>query len=89
MISAPSYRSFLLRLWREPALAGESWRGEIEYIQSGTVVAITSLEEAFHLIRRAADTERASPSEPGAPPSPPAWPVDPDPSSQQAEGNRA
>ena len=53
----PSYRSFLVRLWREPGIVGERWCGEIEFIQSGAVVSVTSLEEAFHLIRHAADTD--------------------------------
>lgn len=48
----PSYRSLLVRFWREPDGPGEMWRGEVEHIQSGIVVAVASLEEALALIRR-------------------------------------
>ena len=53
-----SYRSFLIRLWREPGVANDPWRGEVEHIQSGVVVAVFSIEEALSLIRKtAADDE--------------------------------
>ncbi len=54
MMDDPSYRSFLVRLWREPGTAGDTWRGEVEHIQSGAVVAVSSLEEAFSLMQRTA-----------------------------------
>lgn len=50
MIETASYRSFLVRLWREPGVEGDAWRGEVEYIQSGMVVAVASLEEALDVI---------------------------------------
>ena len=53
MIGNASYRSFLVRLWREPGAEGDAWRGEVEHIQSGGVVAVVSLEAALRLIRRA------------------------------------
>jgi len=49
-----SYRSFLIRLWCEPAVADDPWRGEVEHIQSGVVVAVFSIEEALSLIRQTA-----------------------------------
>lgn len=49
----PSYRSFLVRLWREPGAVGDAWRGEVEHIQSGVVIVVASLEEALGVIRRA------------------------------------
>ena len=49
-----SYRSFLIRLWREPGVADDPWRGEVEHIQSGVVVAVFSIEEALSLIRKTA-----------------------------------
>jgi hypothetical protein len=47
-----SYRSFLIRLWREPGVADDPWRGEVEHIQSGVVVTVFSIEEALSLIRQ-------------------------------------
>ncbi|MCA9906892.1 MAG: hypothetical protein KC547_23715, partial [Anaerolineae bacterium] len=43
--STPGYRSFLIRLW--PTLDGEDigWRGELEYIQNGRLLAFDSLQE--------------------------------------------
>ena len=49
-----SYRSFLIRLWREPGVVDDPWRGEVEHIQSGVVVAVFSIEEALSLIRKTA-----------------------------------
>lgn len=70
MLNAPSYCSYLLRLWRVPTPEGkEGWRGEIEEIQSGAVVPVSSLEEAFRVIRRNA-TQRARNSHPGTLPPP-------------------
>jgi hypothetical protein len=68
MIGDPSYRSFLVRLWREPGAAVDTWRGEVEHIQSGAVVAVSSLDEALNLIRRSAarDEERRGASESNA-----------------------
>ncbi|MCC6169487.1 MAG: hypothetical protein IT329_19870 [Caldilineaceae bacterium] len=50
MIDDPSYRSFLVRLWHAPEASEAAWRGEVEYIQSGSVVTVFSLEEVFRLI---------------------------------------
>ncbi len=50
-MNGPLYRSFLVRLWRESEECS-AWRGEIEHIQTGTVVEVSSLEEALALIRR-------------------------------------
>jgi hypothetical protein len=60
MMDDPSYRSFLMRLWRASAAEGGVWHAEVEHIRSGAVVAVSSLEEAFSLIRRTAagDEER-------------------------------
>ena len=60
-----SYRSFLIRLWREAGVADDPWRGEVEHIQSGVVVAVFSIEEAFNLIRKTAvgDETRAEVSD--------------------------
>jgi hypothetical protein len=55
MMDDPSYHSFLVRLWRVPGEADGPWRGEVESIQSGAIIAISSLEEAFSLIRQTAD----------------------------------
>ncbi|GAC1386761.1 MAG: hypothetical protein NVSMB42_07470 [Herpetosiphon sp.] len=52
-MNRPSYCSFLLRLWCGPAATG-AWQGEIEHIQTGTVVNVCSLEEALNVIRREA-----------------------------------
>jgi hypothetical protein len=49
----PSYRSFLVRLWRDPPEAGGAWRGEVESIQSGELLAVESLEQALAILWRA------------------------------------
>ncbi|HEU5101506.1 MAG TPA: hypothetical protein VFU22_20930 [Roseiflexaceae bacterium] len=54
-----SYRSFLIRLWREGGVADAPWRGEVEHIQSGVVVAVFSIEEALSLIRQTAVGDEA------------------------------
>ena len=54
-----SYHSFLLRLWREPGVANNPVRGEVEHIQSGLVVAVFSIEEALSLIRQTAVGDEA------------------------------
>lgn len=46
------YRSFLLRLWRERRAEGEIWVGEIELIQSGERVVVSSPREATAIILR-------------------------------------
>jgi hypothetical protein len=48
------YRSFLVRLWREPPQASGAWRGEVELIQGGQLVTVQSLEEALEFIRQTA-----------------------------------
>ncbi|MFN8485231.1 MAG: hypothetical protein U0768_19510 [Anaerolineae bacterium] len=53
MTGDTSYRSFLVRLWREPGTEDDGWRGEVEHIQGGAVVAAASIEAVFDLIRRA------------------------------------
>lgn len=54
MMDDPSYRSFMVRLWQEPATSEALWRGEVESIQSGRVVTVSSLEEVLCLIRHTA-----------------------------------
>ena len=49
------YRSFLVRLWREPPEASGAWRGEVESIQGGQLVTVQSLDEALEFIRQAAE----------------------------------
>jgi len=56
----PSYRSFLVRLWRDPP--DGPWRGEVESIQSGELVCVGSLEDCIRIMRRAAEL----PAEPPA-----------------------
>ncbi|CAA9278287.1 MAG: hypothetical protein AVDCRST_MAG26-3194 [uncultured Chloroflexia bacterium] len=51
-MDSPSYRSFLVRLWREPAATGP-WRGEVESIQSGQTVTAESLDTTLEIIRQA------------------------------------
>lgn len=53
MPEAPHYRSFLLRLWRDPGSEQSAWQGEIEVIQSGDLLSVSSLEEAFSVILHA------------------------------------
>jgi len=56
VIDSPTYVSFLVRLWREPAselperTAG--WQGEVEHIQSGRRWKFDSLDQLFAAIRR-------------------------------------
>lgn len=54
------YASFLVRMWREPALKGRSpdapWKGELEHIQSGRHWAFDGLEELFTALRQEACT---------------------------------
>ena len=57
------YRSFLVRLWREQGAADCAWRGEIEAIQSGQLVAVQWLDEALEFIRQAAGCSQP-PAEP-------------------------
>ncbi len=70
MMDDPSYRSFLVRLWRKPDIAGDTWRGKVEHIQSGTVVAVSSLEEALSLIRHTAAGDEERPGDSGSHPCP-------------------
>lgn len=46
----PSYHSFMVRLWRVSERAEELWRCEVEDIQSGEIVELSSLEEVYSLI---------------------------------------
>lgn len=56
VIDPPTYVSFLVRLWREPAselpeqTAG--WQGEVEHIQSGERWTFDGLDQLFASIRR-------------------------------------
>lgn len=56
VIDSPTYLSFLVRLWREPAselpeqIAG--WQGEVEHIQSGRRWRFDGLDQLFDSIRR-------------------------------------
>ena len=65
MIDHPSYCSFLVRLWREPGAKNDTWRGEVEHIQSGVVIEVFSLKEALSLIQHTVvgDEERPGASE--------------------------
>ncbi|MCW5881478.1 MAG: hypothetical protein KIS91_11145 [Anaerolineae bacterium] len=67
MIGNPSYRSFLVRLWREAGAEDDVWRGEVEHIQGGAVVAVASLEAVFDLIRRAVAKDEEREPGPGPP----------------------
>jgi hypothetical protein len=71
MMEDPSYHSFLVRLWHEPGDADAAWRGEVEHIQSGAIVTVSSLEEALSLLRRSAaaadEPGRGGNSHPGPP----------------------
>jgi hypothetical protein len=49
-INDPSYHSFMVRLWRVPERAEELWCCEVEDIQSGEIVEVSSLEEIYRLI---------------------------------------
>jgi hypothetical protein len=40
----------MVRLWRAPGRTEPSWHCEVEHIQSGNIVEVSSLEEAFILI---------------------------------------
>ena len=57
-MDTPFYRSFLVRLWREPPKASGTWRGEVESIQGGQLVAAQSLDAALEFIRQAAETSQ-------------------------------
>lgn len=50
----PSYRSFLVRLWRDPPETGGGWRGEVESIQSGEIVTVDSLEQILAILQQVA-----------------------------------
>jgi hypothetical protein len=52
-VDSPSYRSFLVRLWRDP-VAVDVWQGEVESIQSGQVMTAESLDTLLEVIRQAA-----------------------------------
>jgi hypothetical protein len=64
-VDTPFYRSFLVRLWRDPPEASGAWRGEVESIQGGQLVTVQSLDEALECLRNAAEN-----SQPPAPPAP-------------------
>ena len=66
MIDDPSYRSFLVRLWRGPAAEGGAWLVEVEHIQSGAVVDTASLEEALNVIRRSTGGDEAGSADPAS-----------------------
>ncbi len=55
VIEGPSYKSFLIRLWREPASEQPEqtahWHGELEHIQNGHRWTFDSLDHLFDLIR--------------------------------------
>jgi hypothetical protein len=64
-VDSAFYRSFLVRLWREPPEASGAWRGEVESIQGGQLMTVRSLDEALEFIRQVAEN-----SQPPAPPAP-------------------
>jgi hypothetical protein len=57
VIEDPSYRSFVVRLWRASGRTEPSWHCEVEHIQSGNIVEVSSLEEAFSLIGNTANRD--------------------------------
>jgi len=67
MIEDPSYCSFLVRWWCERREGVARWRGEVEHIQGGAVVAVASLEAVFDLIRRAVAKDEEREPGPGPP----------------------
>lgn len=50
MFDHPSYRSFVVRLWHKPGASKSAWRGEVEAIQSGRMVEVSSLQEVLRLL---------------------------------------
>jgi hypothetical protein len=61
----PGYRSYLVRLWREPAVGGgEQWCGEAEHIQSGRTWRFASLEALAALFLAATVAPQAPPGGP-------------------------
>jgi hypothetical protein len=48
----PSYRSFLVRLWRDSP--DGPWRGKVESIQSGETTHLESIEQVMRILRQAA-----------------------------------
>jgi hypothetical protein len=46
----PTYRSYLLRLWRE-GLAGEPWRASLQSAVTGERQGFASLDDLFGFIR--------------------------------------
>ena len=59
----PTYRSYLLRLWRE-GLVGEPWRASLQSAATGERQGFASLDGLFDFIRREAAAARtASPVE--------------------------
>lgn len=57
----PTYRSYLLRLWREKQ-AGEPWRASLQSAATGERQGFASLDGLFDFIRREA-ARTGSPSE--------------------------
>ncbi|MBC8077435.1 MAG: hypothetical protein H7Y32_15285 [Chloroflexales bacterium] len=57
-MDTPFYRSFLVRLWREPPEADGALCGEVESIQSGELAIFQSLDAALALIRQAVGDDR-------------------------------
>ena len=56
VIDPPTYLSFLVRLWREPAseLPGQTadWQGEVEHIQTGERWEFGTLDGLLSFLRR-------------------------------------
>jgi hypothetical protein len=50
------YRSFLVRLWRDPGSQAPerptAWQGEVEHIQSGRRLTFNSLDDLLDFLRR-------------------------------------
>lgn len=57
-MTASTYLSFLIRMWREEVgnhnVQAPEWRGEVEHIQSGQVLRFYSLSELFDYLREQA-----------------------------------
>jgi hypothetical protein len=56
--------AFVLRLWRETP-GNQNWRGQLQHVRTGEVIAFQDVEELFDYIRQKielpASTERNSP----------------------------
>ncbi|MDQ4077374.1 MAG: hypothetical protein M3220_14145 [Chloroflexota bacterium] len=55
-VTVPTYRSFLLRLWREEVTElVTDWHSEVEHIQSGTRWTFATLAELLNFLDQQAE----------------------------------